>query len=402
MTKVLVIGGGYAGVQAIRDLLTNPDIEITLLDKHSYHYLQPEVYDYVANKSDTSEITIDLITMFAGYGDRVKIFAERVDYVDFENKNITTEHDNQFDFDYLLIAVGGKTFYPPQLPGAENCEDIKRLHKALEFKQKFEKELFWKIYNEVKDSKEMNIVIIGGGLSGVEIAAEMAHYSQRFFEEGLFACDHMKISLLEGSPTLLPGMSEYIVEKATNRLKELKVEVITGQFVSNIGEKEVAMADGRVIPFSFCIFTGGFEASNLTKRIEAEKNKRNQFICDDYCRLKGHENVFAAGDCMEARDSKGNFLPANVRVSMGTATYAAKNILKSIQKKPLEKYNVKVPGVMVALGGPYAVGEVYMGGFTARLSGLLAYYMKHFIFWMYRYPLIKLSKKGYAIFHKKL
>lgn len=401
MKKVLVIGGGYAGVAAIRELVKCDDIEIMLLDKHSYHYLQPDVYDFMANKIDTSEITIDLITMLTALGDRVKIFAERVDYVDFEKKSVTTEHNEVFEFDYLLITVGAKTFYPPQLPGAERCEDIKRLHKALEFKQKFENELFLKVYNEAKKCDIMHIVIIGGGLSGVEIAAEMAHYSQKFFKQGLFACDHMKIYLLEGSPGLLPGMSEFLVNKATNRLKALKVDIITGQFVSKIDDQEVALADGTVIPYAFCIFTGGIEASNFTKRIEAEKNKRNQFMCDEYCRLKGHENVFSAGDCMEVHDKEGKMMPASVRIATQTASAAAKNIIHTIKGESLEAYDAKVPGVMVALGGKYAAGEIYLGGMTIKVSGCFAYYLKHMIFWMYKTPLVSLSKKGYEIFHKK-
>lgn len=401
MQKVVIIGGGYAGVQALRELVQYDNVDITLLDKHSYHYLQPDVYDLIANKIDTSEITVDLITMLAVFGDRVKIFAERVDFVDFQNRKVTTEHKRDFEYDYLLITVGAKTFYPPQLPGAEKCEDIKRLHKALAFKQKFENELFLKVYNEAKQCDNMHIVIIGGGLSGVEIAAEMAHFSQKFFEQGLFACDHMKIYLLEGSPGLLPGMSEYIVRKATNRLKALKVDIITGKFVSKLDEHEVVLADDTVIPYSFCIFTGGIEASNFTKRVDVEKNKRNQFICDEYCRLKGHENVFAAGDCMEAHGEEGQILPATVRISTQTATYAAKNIIHAIKGEQPEKYKAKVPGVMVALGGKYAVGELYIGGFRAKISGYLAYYLKHFIFWMYKAPLTALSKKGYEIFHRK-
>lgn len=401
MKRVVIIGGGYAGIAALRELIKCNDIEITMLDKHSYHYLQPDVYDYIANKIDTADITIDLITMLTVYGDRVKFFAERVDYVDFENKKITTEHNLVFDYDYLLFAVGAKTYYPPQLPGAERCEDIKRLHKALAFKQRFENELFLKIYNEAKKCDIMHIVIIGGGLSGVEIAAEMADFSQKFFKKGLFACDYMKIYLLEGSKTLLPGMSEYIIEKTTKRLESLKVDIITGVFVERLEENEVYLADGRVIPYSFCIFTGGIEAANLTKRVDAQKNKRNQFICDRYCRLIGKEDVYAAGDCMEAVNKEGKIMPATVRIAIQTATAAARNIINQIKNRPLKEYDVRVPGVMVALGGKYAVGEIYVGSFVVRVSGIVAYYLKHLIFWLYKYPLVALSKKGYEIFHAK-
>jgi NADH:ubiquinone reductase (H+-translocating) len=402
MINIVIIGGGYAGIAAIRELVKFDGIQITLLDKHSYHYLQPDVYDFMANKIDTAAITIDLITMLAAYNEKITLFSERVDHIDFEDKCVKTEHDTRFFFDYLLIAVGSKTSYPPQLPGAEHCEDIKRLHKALEFKQKYESALFWQIYNEAKQCDIMQIVIIGGGLSGVEIAAEMAHYSQVFFKTGLFACGHMKIYLIEGASTILPGMSQFVIQKSTTRLTELNVDIITGQFVRSLENQEVILANGTTIAYSFCIFTGGIEAANLTKRINVEKNKRHQLMCDSYCRIKGSETVFAAGDCMEVPNENGTCMPATVRTSLQTGMCAARNMICTINQQPLKPCKTTIPGVMVALGGKCAVGEIYVKQWTFQFSGYLAYCIKHCAFWLYKAPLIALSKKGYARFWKKL
>ena len=97
---------------------------------------------------------------------------------------------------YEVITTGTRTFFPPQIPGLNNAHDIKKLHWAMYFKQSFENQLFKKIQDEAKKCDDTHIVVVGAGLSGVEIAAEMAYNSKMFFKRGNFSCDNLKISFV--------------------------------------------------------------------------------------------------------------------------------------------------------------------------------------------------------------
>jgi len=393
MAKVVVIGGGYAGISALRELSKREDLEIVLIDKHSYHNLQPEVYDYIANKIDAADMTVDLITFCKGLGKNITFYNNRVTDIDFTNRVVNTEEGNVFPYNYVIIAVGARTFFPKQLEGLDKTDDLKKLHKALSFKQKFELEIFKKIDNEGRSCEQFDIVIVGAGLSGVEIAAEMAYYSSYIFKKGLFACNHIGIHLISATETILPGMDPYLIEKSTERLKELKVNLITGKQMTGADKDFVYLNDGSKIKHSFIIFAGGIEAANLTNRLDIQKNKKGQIITDEFGRALGRVHIFAAGDVMEGKDTTGNYAPATVQIALQTGKYAAINVINSIDKKPLVPYKCKNPGVMIALGGRYAAGMV---GKSIKISGFFAFIAKHLIFFKYRKPLQMISRKGYC------
>lgn len=390
--KVLILGGGYAGISAVIELSKKSDLDITLVDKHSYHNLQPEIYDFMANKCDAADVTVDLITFCKGLSEKITFLCRRVISVDFTKKIVSTEERDDIAYDYLLICVGSRTFFPRQIEGLDKTDDLKKLHKALKFKQHFESEMFKKMDNEAKKCEELSIVVVGGGLSGVEIAAEMAYYADYFFKKGLFACDYMKIHLISDQSTILPGMDSYLIDVSTNRLKNLNVNIISGKRMVKADRECIYLDDDSSIRYSFCIFAGGIEAANLTNRLTIQKNKKGQIICDEFARVLDVDCVYAAGDCMEVRGEGGEIEPSTVQISMQSAKFAAKNIINEIEERDLVPYRVKNPGVMVALGGKYAVGMV---GKSIKLSGFLAYIMKKMIFFKYRYPLTKISKKGY-------
>ena len=197
MAKVVIIGGGYAGIYALRELVKNKNLKITLIDKCTFHNLQPEVYDLIANKSNIADVTIDLTTLCLGFKHNYLEYKNlNVKKIDQESKKIFTEEKEIVEFDYLIMASGTRTFFPSSVPGLNNAHDIKKLNWAMFFKQSFENQLFNKIQNELKQCDDTHIIVVGAGLSGVEIAAEMAYNSKKFFQRGSFSCDNLKITLV--------------------------------------------------------------------------------------------------------------------------------------------------------------------------------------------------------------
>ncbi|RBQ32765.1 NADH dehydrogenase FAD-containing subunit [Arcobacter sp. FW59] len=394
MEKVVIIGGGYAGIYALRELVKNKNIKITLIDKHTYHNLQPEVYDLIANNSTFADVTIDLTTLCRGFEHNHLDFKNlKVRKIDRENKKIYTEEQEIVEFDYLIIAAGTRTFFPPTISGLDNADDIKKLHRAISFKQRFEKQLFEKIRDELKQCADTHIVVVGAGLSGVEIAAEMAYYSIKFFKRGNFSCDNLKISIISSSSSILPGLKQDLINISQKRLKDLGINVITNTKLQSIEDNYCTLTNGTKIQHSFVVFTGGIEASTISAEIDVARNSKGQIIVNEYMQTNKYENIFAAGDVAEIRDNKGELMPPSVTIARHSGINAGKNVLNMIKGKALEKCNPKLDGILIALGGKYAAGDIY-GILTVK--GRLAYEIKKYVFSSYRFPLLKLIKKGYA------
>ncbi|MGM0623910.1 MAG: NAD(P)/FAD-dependent oxidoreductase [Campylobacterota bacterium] len=399
MQKVLILGGGYAGIYALKELSKNKDISITVVDKHTYHNLQPEVYDFIANKADVADVTIDLSTLCAGFDHpHITFLNKRVTGCDFDKNAIICSDGDILEYDYILFAMGSRTLFPRSVEGLKNTDDIKKLHRALYFKQSFECDMYEKIANELTSCQESHIVVVGAGLSGVEIAAEMAHFSAKFFKGGKFACEKMQITLVSGSHDILPGLDAKLVKMSRKRLNDLGINIISGVHMSSCDDTFVTLSNKQTLPYSFIIFAGGIEAANLTSQLPLSKNKKGQLQVDEYQRVKGCENIFAAGDVCVIEDKNGDAMPPNVTVARESGKIAAKNILASIEGKAMCDCKPFIEGVLVALGGRYAACNLYD---KVHVSGFIGYLIKQYVFYRYKLPLQKISQIGYAKLKKQ-
>lgn len=394
MEKVVIIGAGYAGIYALQELVKNKDIKITLIDKHTFHNLQPEVYDLIANKSNIADVTIDLTTLCMGLNHNYLEYKNlKVRNIDKQAKKIYTEEKEIVEYDYLIMAAGTRTFFPPQIPGLNNAHDIKKLHWAMFFKQSFENQLFNKICDEAKQCDDTHIVVVGAGLSGVEIAAEMAYNSKMFFRRGNFTCDNLKISLISSSDSILPGLNPSLISISHKRLKSLGIQVITNTKLQKCEDGYAHLSNGTKIKHSFLIFTGGVEANVIEGLEDIQRNGRGQFIVNEFLQTKEHPEIFAIGDIAEIRNKDEEVMPPNVTIARISGTNAGRNILNLIEDRGLRRCNPKLDGILIALGGKYAAGSIY-GLFNVK--GRLAYEIKKYVFHSYRKPLLKLIKSGYA------
>ena len=394
MQRVVIIGGGYAGIYALKELVKNKNIKITLVDKHTFHNLQPEVYDLIANKSNIADVTIDLTTLCLGFEHNYLEFKNlKVQDINTQTKQIFTEEKEILEYDYLIMAAGTRTFFPSVISGLNNAHDIKKLHWAMFFKQSFENQLFKKIKDEAKKCDDTHIVVVGAGLSGVEIAAEMAYNSNKIFKRGNFSCDNLKISIISSSVTILPGLDSKLISMSHARLKSLGINIITNTKLTKCEDGYAYLSNGTKINYSFLIFTGGIEASKITEKLHIQKNSKGQLLVNEYLQTNEYENIFAVGDIAEIKNSKDEIMPPNVTIARISGTIAGKNILNILDKKPLIKCNPKLEGILIALGGKYAAGNLYG---LVHVKGIIAYIIKKYVFLSYRTPLLKLIKLGYS------
>ena len=374
MKKVLVIGGGYGGLRAIETLSKYKDVDITLIDKNPYHYLQTEAYGYIAGRFDVHDITIDLKNWCEGFKERVAFIHEEAASINFEQKSVHLNGEDLF-YDYLIIATGAKTNFFSFIEGLkENSHGIKNLQRAYNFRQEFEN----LIYNKLEDEEgskegEINIAIGGAGLSGVEVAAEMAYVLDNYSKTIGDTAKEIHICLIDACETILPGMGQYIIENTKKRLEKLGVKILTGAFINNVDASYIHFKNGEKLPYSFMIFTGGIKAAALNDTIENEKNSINQLIATPELNVQGQKDVFAIGDCVEIKDKKDNVLPPTAQIAEKSAEYVAKTIRQRIDGVESQAFDADVEGIFIALGGKYAVGEMFK---YIKVKGYAAYLLK--------------------------
>ena len=392
MREIVVIGGGYGGLRAIEHLAKAPDLKITLIDQNPYHYMQTESYGYIAGRFDIADVALDLKHWCAGFGSGVRFVRDRVERIDFENRSVICQTE-RVGYDTLIIATGARTNFFSFIRGLrEHSYGVKSLERSFGLRQAFEKRIYQKLTGEKIDREgDLHIVIGGAGLSGVEIAAEMAHTLKRYEKVLGTHAKNITISLIDAAETILPGLDPYLIDISYKRLASLGVGIRTATFIDAVEERRIHFKTGDSIPYDFMIFTGGIQATPLLETIDAPKNRIGQLVVDRFLQLPGIESVYAIGDCTELRDKEGNLLPPTAQTAEKAAAYVAKRIQK-ISDDANEPFDASIDGLFIALGGSYAAGVLFN---KIRVEGYLAYLLKKAITRSYRLGLELKVNTGY-------
>jgi len=391
-THIVIVGGGYGGLRTIECLAKHPELTITLIDKHPYHYLQTEAYGYIAGRFDLRDIAIDLEQWCSGFSHTINFVHEKANSIDYKTKQILTD-TQEISYDYLVIATGAQTNFFSFIDGLrEHSHGIKKLERAYKFRQEFEDLVYKQIQHKTDTQEEINLAIGGAGLSGVEVAAEMANSITTYAKSIGERTKNIKIYLLDASDTILPGMSDFIISNTQKRLQDLGVNIQTNAFITRLDEEYIYFKDNSKLRYHFMIFTGGIKASNFNSCIESQKNRAEQFIVDAYLNIDQHKELFAIGDCVAITDAKGEILPPTAQVAEKSAEYVATNILDQINNKEPKAFDANVSGIFVALGGNYAVGEMFG---VIKVKGYMAFLLKKAITYAYYLGLKLRINTGY-------
>lgn len=355
--RLIVIGAGYAGLRAIELLASVRELEILLFDENPYHYLQTEAYGYIAGRFDLHEVALNLLNWCEGFKRAVTFKQERITQMAFERNEVSSDHAT-YAYDYLIIATGARTNFFSFIQGLrEHAHGVKKLDRAFKFRNDFEALLYDKICKKRSSGTALNLAIGGAGLSGVEIAAEMADVITLYTKSIGVNAQELRIHLIDASDTILPGQSRYVIEQTQKRLLQLGVTVMTNAFIERVDATHIHFKSGSALPYAFLIFTGGITANAIPSDAELASNRLNQYEPDSTLRLA--PNVFSIGDCAQLTSKTGGVLPPTAQTAESSATFAAKSIRRLLKARPLVPYSATVDGVFVALGGHYAVGELF-------------------------------------------
>lgn len=392
MKNVVIIGGGYGGIAALKTLASRKDITITLIDQHPYHFLQTEGYSLIAGTLPFDRTIVNLYSLCQSYGENVSFIHNGVSNIDLDRKCVYIEKKEQISYDYLIIATGSVTRMLESIEGLQNSGyGIKSLRGAFHMKQFFEQELFVRMENH-KHAKEFYSIVIGGaGLTGVEIAAEMQHYFNRYYKSNTLACDKIAIHLISGSDTVLKGMHPIIIDAAMTHLEKLGVILHCGSHILKVDPHKAYLDNGEVVDFDFMLFTGGITATEMTKSIEVEHNTLGQIIVDQTLQVPGHPEVFAVGDAAEIIDSHGKRIGDTAQAAIKSGIHAARNIDLILSGREAVAADIKILGLAIAMGGNHAILSIG----SIRMSGKAAHYVKKLIENMYKWPLWIRCRFGY-------
>lgn len=390
MPKVLILGAGFGGVRCALDLAKSAqkDLEIIVVDKNDYHTFQPALYEvasafYVSENPKKQKFEFQKIKRSAAVPlaeifkrKNIKFIQAEVKNVDVNVRNVALSSGDIINFDFLVLALGSETNYfgIPHL--ADKSYPLKTVEDALNIKVAID-ELF---YNK-KSDEDIKIVIGGGGVAGSELTAELAGDIRKLAKKYRHLEGKVSLAVIEASPGILGGAAPWIAEIARKRMDELGVKIMTSKKIMDVMDHEVLLDGNERVPFDILIWTAGIKANSIfTKIFGLEIDKTCKVIVDMSLQAHPHSNVFAVGDntyCLDPESQRA--APAMVQTAIDQGALAAKNILNSINGRPLEKYKHQGVKFIIPLGRKFGVADLG----KIHLVGYLAWFLKQLTFLRY-------------------
>lgn len=373
--KIIIIGGGFGGLTLARAFNNKPGFEILLLDRFNYHQFQPLFYQVATSGLDASNISFPLRKVFHG-SKNVRYHMAEVKELDINNKKVLTDI-GVFDYDKLVIATGADTNFFGNAAMEENAFPMKSTVEALQLRHRmlhnFEDASM--LTDTASIQCLLNIVVVGGGPTGVELSGAIADMRRYVLSKDYPELDFskMNIYLLEGTAHTLGTMSAKSSEDSKAYLERLGVIVRTNTLLKEYNGKTAILQDGSTIETSLVIWAAGIKG-NVPQGIDnALIVKGNRIKVDRFSQVQGIADVYAIGDVSymeEPAYPKGH--PQVSPVAIQQAKNLQSNFKAMLANKPLTEFVYHNKGVMATVGRKLAVVDlakpnVHFKGFFAWL-----------------------------------
>lgn len=362
--RVVIVGGGLGGLRLAEDLYGS-GMQVVLIDKNNFHQFPPLIYQIASAGIDPSSISFPFRQIFRKRKDFYFRMAE-ARMVDTEKKILQTSI-GKIDYDYLVLAAGATTNFF----GNKNIEEwaipMKTVPEAMGLRNallsNFERALT--CATEEERQELLNVVIVGGGATGVEIAGALAEMRRYVIPYDYPDMDSslMHIYLIEAGDRLLAGLSQESSQKAYEFLKSMGVDIQFGKMVTDYRDHKVVMKDGTEIPTRTFLWVSGIRANAMPGIDESHLGRGFRFKVDEYNRIPGVEDVFVIGDqCLQTSDAAyPNGHPQVAQVAIQQAKNLAKNlklINQGADSSELTAFRYKNLGSMATIGRNKAVVEI--------------------------------------------
>lgn len=398
--RVVIIGGGFGGIEVAKQL-KDMDLQVVMLDKHNYHTFQPLLYQVATGGLEPGSIAYPLRKFMQHIPNGLFRYAEVLS-IDTE-KNMVFTNIGNLSYDYLVIATGSTTnFFNLPTETSGKMMQMKDLPQSLNIRsfiiENFEEALLLKDYH--KRQSLLNIAIVGGGPTGVELAGAIGEMRRKILPKDYPELDFrkMEIHLFDAMPRVLSAFSEENSAKAEKYLKDFDVHVWTNTLVTDFDGEKVYLNNGKTIYAQTVIWAAGVKGVPIEGLPKDSIVGGSRIAVDEYCKVKGLENVFAVGDVASMAQEdypKGHPMVAPVAIQQGALV--AKNIIATFKNKTPKAFKYFDKGSMATVGRNRAVMEskgMRMGGFIAWLAWLFVHLMTLigfrnkltvFVGWLYNY-----------------
>jgi NADH dehydrogenase len=370
--KVVIVGGGFAGLNAAKALKDAP-VEITLVDRRNHHLFQPLLYQVATATLSPADIASPIREVLRKQRN-TRVWLDEVTSVDPERKQVHLETRGVLDYDYLILAAGARHSYfghdewEPYAPG------IKSLEEALDIRTRVL--LAFEAAEEAatEDDRQalMTFVIVGGGPTGVELAGAITEIAQHSLANEFRAIDprHARIVLIEAMPRILPMFQEKLSESAARQLREMGVIVRTNSMVTDIEDGLVRLGDDTIHSATI-IWAAGVAASPIGKSLGVPVDRAGRVPVTDTLNVDAYPEIFVLGDMATMTGKDGKPLPGVAPVAMQQGELAGANVLRLIQGEALQPFHYKDRGNMATIGRNRAIAQVgrfALSGFPAWLA----------------------------------
>jgi len=375
--KVVIIGGGFGGIAAAKKL-KDKEVDVLMLDRHNYHTFQPLLYQVATGGLEPDSIAFPLRKIFKGQKN-FRFRNTEVKQVDPRRKIVDTTI-GEIEYDYLIIATGSDTNFFGSEELKRFTMPMKTIPEALNLRSMIFQNLEEAIIetNPERRAALVNFVVVGGGPTGVELSGALSELKRHILKKDYPELDisDVHIYLIEGLPVLLGPMSEQAQRSAREFLEEMGVEVITNVKVESYDGEKIILSNGQVILSKNVLWSAGVQGEVISGIPEEKIARGNKIQVDEFNRIIGYTDIFAIGDVAAMITEKyPRGLPGVAPAAIQQGKHLAENLLKLINKEPMEPFEYFDKGSMATVGRNRAVVDIG----KIRFQGIFAWFVWMFV-----------------------
>jgi NADH:quinone reductase (non-electrogenic) len=372
--RVLVLGGGFAGVGAAQKL-KHAAVDVVVVDKHDYHTFQPLLYQVASDLLEPSTVGHPLRDLFDEQAN-ARVHQDRVTGVDLERREAQFERIAPISYDYLVLALGADVNFFGTEGSEQHAFPMYTLADAVRLKEHILRN--WEAADRdpaLVEDGILNVVIVGGGPTGVETAGGLAELYRELFVKDFpdIPQEQAQIVLVEAGPELFTMFSRDLRSYTKKALEKRGVEVRLGELVSSIEPTRVTLESGEVLKSHTLVWGAGLQANPVATSLGIELEKANRVAVGPDLSLPDHPEVFVVGDIAWITEGEGGeALPQLGSVAMQSGEHAGETISRRLEGKQSEPFSYHDKGTMATIGRGAAViqmpGGRTMKGKTASLA----------------------------------
>ncbi len=365
--RVLVLGGGFGGVGAAQKLKKS-DVDVVLVDKNDYHTFQPLLYQVATGLLEQPAVGHPLRDLFHEQ-DNARVHQDAVTEIDLSRRKVRFKELEPHSYDHLVLGLGAEVNFFGVEGAAEHGFPLYTLADAVRLKDHVLRT--WEAADRNRalvDDGALNVVVVGGGPTGIETAGALAELYNGVFRKDYpdVPSEQARIVVVEAGPELFPMFKPDIRTYTEKALAKRGVDVMTGEVVESITPQRVTLKSGTVLPAHTLVWGAGLQGNNLVQSLGLELERGNRIGVDPELRVAGHPEVYAVGDVAAITDTKtGQVLPQLGSVALQSGEHAGKSIAQRVAGKETKPFKYHDKGTMATIGRGSAVVQM-LGGRTMK------------------------------------